>query len=99
MPALNANDRSRKSAEYTAHLIQLVQAAGETLVKHASEIVGTKSGTCGFVITLTFPQAYDENPCPKISVTQTYVSEEATQVLYDWYSANGGPLTDTLPET
>ena len=99
MPVLNTNDRSRKSAEYTAHLIQLVQAAGETLVKHASEIVGTKSGTCGFAITLTFPQAYDEVPVPKIAVTQTYVSDEATQVVFDWYAKDESSLTDALPET
>lgn len=73
---------SRKPPEgYTAHLIRLVQACGDTLKNHAAEIVGTKSGTTSFQILIELPRI-DENGVvfPDIKVTQTYVSDEALKV-------------------
>lgn len=73
---------TRKPPEgYTAHLIRLVQACGDTLKNHAAEIVGRKSGTTSFQIIIELPRIQDgEAVFPDIKVIQTYVSDEALKV-------------------
>lgn len=66
---------------YTAHLIRLVQACGDTLKNHAAELVGRKSGTTSFQIIIELPRIQDfEAVFPDIKVIQTYVSDEALKV-------------------
>lgn len=79
---MSGTSDSRKPPEgYTAHLIRLVQACGDTLKNHAAEIVGTKSGTTSFQIIIELPRIQDFEPVyPDIKVIQTYVSNEALKV-------------------
>lgn len=49
---------------FTAHLVRLVRAVGETLSSHAPEIVGRKSGTTAFDIIIHFPMLNGTNDDP-----------------------------------
>lgn len=77
-------------ASYTAHLIRLVKAMGETLSNHAEEIVGRKTETTNLQIVLTFPQSFDG--FPTLTVKQTYLSDEAIKVARD------SPYANLLPD-
>lgn len=94
---MSATSDSRKPPEgYTAHLIRLVQACGDTLKNHAAEIVGTKSGTTSFQIVLTLPRI-DENGMsyPDMKVIQTYVSDEALKVEMERTYGDLSTLSET----
>ena len=99
---MSGTSDSRKPPEgFTAHLIRLVQACGDTLKKHAAEIVGTKSGTTSFQIVIELPRIENfEMVFPDIKVIQTYVSDEALKVEMErTYGHLSAPDDGSLPDT
>lgn len=94
-----AESVTRKTPEgYTAHLIRLVQACGDTLKNHAAEIVGTKAGTTSFQIIIELPRIQDfEAVFPDIKVIQTYVSDEALKVEMERAYGDRYRLDDAAP--
>ena len=71
------------SETYRKHIIKMVKAAGEELAKNADKFVGNGDLTVHFKILLDFPQISD-GECPTITVTQQYVSDEATNIQLGW---------------
>ena len=71
------------SETYRKHLVKMVKAAGEELAKNADKFVGHGDLTVHFKILLDFPQISD-GECPTITVTQQYISDEATEIQLCW---------------
>ena len=86
--------------KYRAHLIRLIQAAGQTLINRAESLVATKPGTSDFKIVIHFAQGPNlSDTVPTIEVRHTFVSDEGAAVADEWPEAYRDiPAPDNLAE-